>query len=810
MKRLLLSLCLAIFAGAVFGQVDTLLYEGFEGPMTWEVGDLYWYDDTDAYWHADTFNSYDGLSYWCGTLDVGGTGYNGYNDGWLQYLDMPAVSIPMTAMTATLTFKHKLNTEPAGTSGWPFGYDGWDGAAVWVSTDDGATWATLTPGAGSAYNCTSLWGFGFCGLGPGYAAWTGIHGATTFETITASLSDFAGRRVKVRFVFASDMMFSTGPTHSDADAFDSTMFGWIVDEIVITSDSDTLLYDSGSGASVASQGRELMTWEATTTDANTGSGCAVAYNRSETYSTLVSPVISLADTFNGTLSFYIKTNCADFDPNDDGSLDDYIVIYVKDLDADSMVQMSHNYYRPGYIDETWRLYDESVLYDVAYGMRNSLLEFAGKDIQIMIMARGDGQPNESQWFKIDDVTISGNYAPLHDIAPTDVVTGPLNFRDYGRFTVKVSNLGMSDESLIQVNGVITFPDMHDTTMTFFPRPTIAPAKFGTAVAQLQLTQPGDYSIRVWTSLGTDLNVSNDTFQTTFTVPGAEVRELGWDDGLNDVATDPTSGLSYNGFLGPSMVAGDCIGNFFYQTAGLQTLRLTHVKFFTKYSGSARVMVLDNGIFDIPNGGTELYDANHTIDSDPTNGSWVTIDLSDSPVSLPDSTFFVFVGVAIDSQMPVVGIDNTTPVDRKGFAIIHYFDEFGTLVAIDTSDLASASAPLNNIDLMIRCVVTGVTGVGEDGSYLPKELALKSNSPNPFNPTTAIEFDIPADQPAKLEVYNVLGEKVTTLVDDNFTAGTYRIIWEGRDDKGREMPSGIYLYRLEAGDKSISKRMVMLK
>lgn len=810
MKKLLLALCLVIFAGALFGQLDTLLYEGFESDLSWEVSDEYWYGDTANYWHADTFMSYDGTSYWCGTVDVGGTGYNGYNDGWLQYLDMPVVSIPMTATSVSLSFMHRLHVEAAGTDGWPYGFDGWDGSAVWVSIDGSDTWTTLEPDASSAYNVTSLWGFGFCNLGIGYSAWTGIHGATAYETITANLTDYAGQDVIVRFVFASDMMFCSGPTHSDPPNFDESMFGWLVDEISVISDGDTLLYDSGAGSAVPGQGRVLKTWTRIDTDANTGDYSVAAYNLSEVYSTIISPSIHIPDTFNGTLSFYIKTNCDSYDPDDDGSLDDYFVVYVMDSTADTTTQISHNYYRPGYIDETWRLYNESSLYDVTYGMRNSLLEFAGHDIRIKILARGDGFADTTQWVKLDDITVSGNYAPLHDIAPTEIVSGPLNFRDYGRFTVKVTNQGMSRESLVQVNGIITFPDMTDTTVSFFPRPTIEPAKYGTAVSQIQLNQYGDYTVRVWTELSTDLDIANDTFETSFTVHEPSTRELGWDDGLNDIAIDPTSGLSYNGFLGASMIAGDCLGNFFYQTAGLTDLEVTHVKFFTRFNGPTRIMILDNGIFDIPNGGTELYDENHTISSDSLDGSWVTIDLTSDPVDLPDTTFFVFVGAAVDSQMPVIGIDNTTPVDRKGFAIIHYFDEFGALIAIDTSDLASASAPLNNIDLMIRCVVTGVNAIGENGAELPKKLALKDNYPNPFNPTTAIEFDIPADDRAKLEVFNMLGEKVTTLIDDSFNAGTYRIIWEGRDDFGRAMPSGIYLYRLESGDKSITKRMIMLK
>ena len=810
MKRLILALCLMVFASALFAQVDTMFYDGFETGLDWEVTDAYWYGDTVEYWHADTFMAFDVNSYWCGTHDVGGTGYSGYNDGWLQYMDMAEVSIPSTATSADLSFVHRLKCETTGTDGWPYGYNGWDGSALWISTDDGVSWEVLSPDAGSAYDCTSLWGFGFCNVGPGYSAWAGTHGATAYETATASLDSYIGEDVTIRFVFSSDMMFCAGPTHSDVSSFDSTFFGWLVDDITIVDDSDTLLYDDGSGTPTFSQGRTLKTWTRTDDDSYMGDYGMVAYDWSEVYSVMISPMIHIPDTFNGELTFYVKTNCVDFDPDSDNSLDDYIVVQVIDSTTDTTIQLSHNYYRPGFIDETWRIYDESMLFEVGYDMTVSLLQFAGHDIRVQLMVRGDGMPDSTQWFKVDDVTISGNYAPLHDVGPTDVVAGPLNFRERGRFTAKVSNLGMSRETLLHVDGQIIFPDMTDTTISFFPWPTIDPGKFGTAVAQIDLPQFGTYTVRAWTTLSTDMDISNDTFETTFEVHSSSERELGWDDGMTDIASDATSGRTYFGFVGPSLVADDCLGNFFYKTAGLTDIELTHVKFFTNHNGPARIMVMDNGIFDIPNGGTELYDADHTISSDSVNGSWVTIDLSSTPVDLPDTTFFVFVGTAVDSQMVVVGIDNSTPVDRKGFAIIHYFDSTGALIAIDTSDLASGSAPLNNIDLMIRCVISGFNGIGEDGAELPKVLALRENYPNPFNPTTAIEFDLPDDQMATLEVFNILGERVTSLIDDNLNAGTYRIIWEGRDDFGREMSSGIYLYRLKAGDTTISKRMIMLK
>jgi hypothetical protein len=94
--------------------------------------------------------------------------------------------------------------------------------------------------------------------------------------------------------------------------------------------------------------------------------------------------------------------------------------------------------------------------------------------------------------------------------------------------------------------------------------------------------------------------------------------------------------------------------------------------------------------------------------------------------------------------------------------------------------------------------------------LPKRFALYQNAPNPFNPTTAITFDIPAKADVQLEVYDLLGRRVNMLVNDEMTAGSYRVTWDGKDESGREVPSGIYFYRIKAGDDVANRRMLLIK
>jgi hypothetical protein len=99
------------------------------------------------------------------------------------------------------------------------------------------------------------------------------------------------------------------------------------------------------------------------------------------------------------------------------------------------------------------------------------------------------------------------------------------------------------------------------------------------------------------------------------------------------------------------------------------------------------------------------------------------------------------------------------------------------------------------------------------AVLPKAYALDQNSPNPFNPSTTISYEIPESTSGvkvALAVYNVRGQKVITLVDELKEAGRYSVNWDGRSQTGQHVSSGVYFYRLQAGDFSAVRKMVILK
>ena len=96
------------------------------------------------------------------------------------------------------------------------------------------------------------------------------------------------------------------------------------------------------------------------------------------------------------------------------------------------------------------------------------------------------------------------------------------------------------------------------------------------------------------------------------------------------------------------------------------------------------------------------------------------------------------------------------------------------------------------------------------SSVPGDFSLSQNFPNPFNPQTSIRYALPQDANVKLVIYNVLGQRVKTLADGHETAGYNTVWWDGKDENGDQVASGIYFYRLQAGKFSVIKKMMLMK
>jgi hypothetical protein len=153
------------------------------------------------------------------------------------------------------------------------------------------------------------------------------------------------------------------------------------------------------------------------------------------------------------------------------------------------------------------------------------------------------------------------------------------------------------------------------------------------------------------------------------------------------------------------------------------------------------------------------------------------------------------GMSGQSSLPVeFGLGNALKVDSL---VIHWPSG---AVQIVTGLGANATHRLEE---------DATTGVDEIAG-LPREYVLYQNYPNPFNPATTIQYALPQIANVELAIYNLLGQKVRTLVDQQLPAGYHDVVWDGRNDAGMPVGSGIYLYRMKAGRFVETRKMVMMQ
>ncbi|PIX00075.1 MAG: hypothetical protein COZ80_02080, partial [Ignavibacteria bacterium CG_4_8_14_3_um_filter_37_9] len=108
------------------------------------------------------------------------------------------------------------------------------------------------------------------------------------------------------------------------------------------------------------------------------------------------------------------------------------------------------------------------------------------------------------------------------------------------------------------------------------------------------------------------------------------------------------------------------------------------------------------------------------------------------------------------------------------------------------------------------VKLGIDANKKEELDLPQTFALIQNYPNPFNPSTIIAFHLPEDCDITVEIYNMLGAKITTLRSGFTAAGRYSVTWNGMNDAKVQVPSGIYLYRLKTNKFDQVRKMILLK
>ena len=193
-----------------------------------------------------------------------------------------------------------------------------------------------------------------------------------------------------------------------------------------------------------------------------------------------------------------------------------------------------------------------------------------------------------------------------------------------------------------------------------------------------------------------------------------------------------------------------------------------------------------------------------VDASVSNACFVKIVGQTDPAieDLSDGSFSVYQPITWLSASPTTGdveAGESAPVELT-------FDATGLSEGDYYADILIDS---NGGDQVVVPVALHVQATGVD-TDLPRITVLYGNYPNPFNPKTTIAFALPTDGHVRVRIYDASGRLVRTLVDGTFEAGSHEVPWDGKDDRGTDVASGVYFYRMEAGGRALGGKMALMK
>ena len=152
------------------------------------------------------------------------------------------------------------------------------------------------------------------------------------------------------------------------------------------------------------------------------------------------------------------------------------------------------------------------------------------------------------------------------------------------------------------------------------------------------------------------------------------------------------------------------------------------------------------------------------------------------------------------------------LDRGGYRTCFIpWADFFAVDSLENGDLVPREGLVQTVEKVLQWFGTGTSvSPSEGGVSTPISYTLSQNYPNPFNPETRIDYQLPSNGWVELSVYNVLGQKVRTLVAEEKAAGSYTAVWNGLDNSGLDVASGVYFYRLNTGDFTSTQRMILMR
>ncbi|MFA6976404.1 MAG: T9SS type A sorting domain-containing protein [Mesotoga sp.] len=171
---------------------------------------------------------------------------------------------------------------------------------------------------------------------------------------------------------------------------------------------------------------------------------------------------------------------------------------------------------------------------------------------------------------------------------------------------------------------------------------------------------------------------------------------------------------------------------------------------------------------------------------------------------------VCIGARVNEAYPIQILAYSTPVEEGGGPLIFMlYSESKGPVSVSPATFHPGNNIANEQTIEPERYGFRVLTLKTNDQQMPSALALHSNYPNPFNPSTTINFSLPKTAPVRLVIYNIRGQKVKELLNESLEGGNHNVVWNGRDDGNRPVASGVYFTRLEqSGVTKISKMMLM--
>jgi hypothetical protein len=166
----------------------------------------------------------------------------------------------------------------------------------------------------------------------------------------------------------------------------------------------------------------------------------------------------------------------------------------------------------------------------------------------------------------------------------------------------------------------------------------------------------------------------------------------------------------------------------------------------------------------------------------------------------------------------IRFDNPMHFSTPNFFVADQYVASGPKIGFDTNNDANVSyqksgttwSMVTGGNIMFRAIVDNSTNDNEEDGVVALGILTSSNYPNPFNPTTNIKFNLPTSGKVELNIYNIKGQLINSLVNNRLEAGNHVVTWNGIDNNNKSVASGVYFYKIETSTKSLTKRMVLLK